>query len=261
MDFCLGLIHAPRAPSRALGAALGGVCPPASADWFTTAEKRTGVAICDGDALGNDTLSNCVPCGALRYEQIVRAIAKGDARRPTADMAKALYSRWSSWPAQDIGTDSAEAAILWATKGLKWDEQDEDVPSVVPVNAALGDHLRAAVVSLGPIQLDLAMPSAWRSVITRAISEGHDVTLSSIAGSWGQPGSWGNHRMCAAQYDAQCVGAVSWGLKVRITWDAVARYALAAWVCVSRSWLDVAGLSPAGLDFPALAAEAQALAA
>jgi hypothetical protein len=261
MQFRLGLRHAPRAPSRVLGAALSVLSAPAAVDWFTAAEKQTGVTICDGDALGNDTLSNCVPCGALRYEQIVRAIAKGDARSPTAAMATALYSRWSSWPAQDVGTDSAQAAILWATKGLQWDAQDEDVPSVMPLNAALADHLRAAVASLGPIQLDFAMPAAWQSIIGRAISEGHDITLSSIAGSWGQPGTWGNHRMCAAQYDAQCLYAVSWGLKVRITWDAVARYALAAWACVSRSWLDVTGASPAGLDLDTLAAEATALAA
>jgi hypothetical protein len=184
----------------------------------------------------------------------MRAVAKGDCRKPTAEAALALYKAWAGWDgteATDLGTGSAKAAALWASCGLRWDEQDEDVPAIVPLDPAIGGHLRAAVAFFGPVQLDLAMPQAWEQM---------PQVWSTVSGSWGRPGSWGAHRVCAARYDRQCLTVVTWGHVRAITWDAVGRYALAAWACVSRSWLDTTGRSPGGLDLDALAAEGRDLA-
>ena len=70
----LGLIHHPRLASRRIGAVLGDLSVPRACDWISRIKL-------DGNALGNDLHANCVPCGALRSIQIMRAVAAGDARK------------------------------------------------------------------------------------------------------------------------------------------------------------------------------------
>ena len=242
----LGLIHRPHPALHRVGAALDVPHAPETCGW------HRHIAL-DGDALGNDVHANCVPVGALRSIQIRRAVQAGDQRQPTADEALALYRAWSGWDgteATDLGTASDEAAARWACEGVRWGEQWEDVPSIVALDPTRPDRLRAAVAFLGPVQLDLAMPLAW---------EGAPAIWSIISGSWGQPGSWGAHRVCAAGYDRECLRVVTWGRERGITWEAVARYAIHAEATISRSWLDATGLSPAGLDLAALQREGAAL--
>lgn len=245
----LGLIHRPHPglPRLAARMDLASLAAPAACDW------HRAIAL-DGDALGNDQHGNCVPCGALRSIQIRRAVAAGDSRKPTADEALALYRAWSGWDggdATDIGTASDVAAIAWARNGVRWDDQWEDVPAIVAVPPAAIDALRAAIAFLGPIQLDLALPLAWQEAVS---------TWSVVSGSWGQPGSWGMHRVCAGRYDQQCLYVITWGQERAIPWSAVARYAVNAEASVSRSWLDATGHSPTGLDLAALQRESLSLA-
>jgi hypothetical protein len=244
----LGLIHRPHPRLPRVGAALDGLAAPEACDWHRF------IAL-DGDALGNDVHSNCVPCGALRSIQIRRAVAAGDARRPTAEAALELYRAWSGWdgsPASDTGTPSDTAAMRWARDGVRWGEQWEDVPSILGLDPTLPCQMRAAVALLGPVQLDLAMPLAWQSEAS---------TWTVISGSWGQPLSRGAHRVCAGRYDPYGVYVVTWGAERLLTWPALARYGLNAEATLSRSWLDATGRSPDGLDLDALEKESRALAA
>src|ERR1019366_4451510 len=98
----------------------------------------------------------------------------------------------------------------------------------------------------------LNMPQAW---------ENAPAYWSDISGSWGQPGTWGTHRVCAGRYEPLGLYVITWGQERHITWGAMARHGLHSQATVSRSWLDAAGISPAGLDIAALEREARALAA
>jgi hypothetical protein len=207
----------------------------------------------DGDALGNDIHSNCVPCGALRRVQIARAVSAGDRRAPTTGQALDLYRQWG-WDgseAGDIGVASDVAAFRWTAGGIAWGGQWEDVPGIVALRPANLDHLRAAIAYLGPVQLDLALPRSAQGMTSWTVAAGPD----------GAPGSWGPHRVCVGRYDGRYVYAVSWGLEIPMTRDFVARYAINAEAMVSRSWLDTMGTSPAGLDLAALERQSAALAA
>lgn len=248
MTFRLGLIHSPHPglPRLAARMALDTLRPPAACDWHRQ-------VVLDGDALGNDLHSNCVPCGALRAVQIMRAVVAGDQRRPTAAQALDLYRQWAGWdgrPETDIGTASDSASIRWARSGIRWGEQWEDVPGIASIAAGNADHLRAAIAFLGPVQLDLALPRSARGLQSWTPAAGPD----------GAPGSWGAHRVCAGKYDERYLYAVSWGVEIAMTPDFLARYAINAEACLSRSWLDVTGFSPAGLSLADLEAEMAALA-
>jgi hypothetical protein len=244
----LGLIHRPHPARPRLGVALQRLAAPETADWHRAIPL-------DGDALGNDLHANCVPCAALRSIQMRRAVVAHDHRRPTAEQALALYRAWAGWDgtdATDTGTPSDQAALHWRRDGIQWCEQYEDVPSIAALDVANRDHIRAAIAVLGPIQIDLAMPRAW---------EQEPSTWTVVSGSWGEPGSWGAHRVCAGRYDAYGPYVVTWGVERHLMWPALALYGLGAEATVSRTWLDTMGRSPAGLDLDALEAEAAALVA
>ena len=244
-DFPLGLNHVPVQPSPHLTGVLAMPTIPAVVDLFGQAREIAGVTICDGDALGNADLSCCVPAGAYRAVQIMRAITAGDTRKPTADQVAVLYRLWGGWdgtPATDLGTNSDKAGAMWMRYGIPWGDQFEDVPQVVPLGIA---SLRPAMAFLGPVQLDLALPIAWQTTSL----------WDAVDGPEGEPGSWGAHRVCGAGYGPYLTSLVTWGEEVNITAAGLAKYALGCWACVSRSWLDATGKTPAGLDWDTLAAE------
>ena len=122
-DFPLGLNHVPVQPSPHLTGVLAMPTIPAVVDLFGQARAIAGVTICDGDALGNAVRSCCVPAGAYRAVQIMRAITAGDTRKPTADQVAALYRMWGGWdgtPATDLGTNSDKAGAMWMRYGIPW---------------------------------------------------------------------------------------------------------------------------------------------
>lgn len=243
----LGLIHRPHPCLPRISAHLAGQVPPVVADWH-------GRIALDGDALGNDQVGNCVECGTLRAIQIMRAVAAGDGRKPTASEALALYRAWAGWDgtpggASDCGTASDVAAAQWASTGVAWGEQWRDVPAVAGFDPRIASHLRAAIAWLGPVQLDLDMPLSAQDQETWSVGDGEA----------GRPGSWGAHRVCVGKYDACGFTCVTWGVERPMTEAFVETYALDAMVCVSRSWLDVLGRSPLGLDLDALEAASRNL--
>ncbi len=247
MTLRLGLIHRPHPglPRLAARMDLDAIKAPDACDWHQ-------YVTLDGDALGNDLHCNCVPCGALRRVQIARAVSAGDMRVPTAPQALDLYRRWG-WDgseAGDIGLASDVAVLRWATGGVPWGGQWEDVPGIVTLAPANLDHLRAAIAYLGPVQLDLALPLSAQGLTSWTVALGAN----------GVPGSWGPHRVCVGRYDGRHLYAVSWGIEIPMTADFVKQYAINAEAMVSRSWIDTLGVSPAGLDLAALARESAALA-
>jgi hypothetical protein len=244
----LGLIHRPHPglPRLAVQMNLGALTVPDACDWHQH-------IVLDGDALGNDVRSNCVPCGAVRRVQIARAVSAGDMRAPTAGLALDLYGRWG-WDgteAGDIGLASDVAAIRWTVGGIPWGGQWEDVPGITALDPANLGHLRAAISFLGPIQLDLGLPRSVQGAQLWAVTVGPE----------GEPASWGLHRVCVGRYDEQYLYAISWGIEIPMTLDFVARYAINAEATVSRSWLNTMGTSPAGLDLGRLERESAALSA
>jgi hypothetical protein len=223
---------------------------PLTCDWHAAAKAA------DGDALGNDAHSNCVPSGALRGLEMMRAVVASDQRRPTAAMSLDLYRQWADWDgteATDIGTASDVAAARWMAHGVRWCDQFEDVPNALawldPTNL---EHLRIAIAFLGPVQLDLNLPKSIDKQPVWMPADGPD----------GVPGSLGAHRVCVGKYDRGGLYCVTWGEEVPMTPQFVAKYGLNAMAVVSRSWLSGPnGISPANLDLAALERDSAALAA
>lgn len=246
----LGAIQtAPPAAIQPLGARarLSLMEPPPRADWLAACPA-------DGDPLGNDRLGNCVPCAMLRTVQLRRANAWGDAWRPDAAEAVALYAELAGYDpvtgAHDGGTDTAAAMLAWARTGIAT-QQALDIVRWATVAPAAGRHLRLAIAHTGPVQATLALPIGAEDPESWAREPGQ-------GDAW-QPGTWGNHRVLVGAYDGDALVCRSWGRDLALHPAFWSRYALGVDVTLSRQWLDATGLSPAGLDWIALEGDMAAL--
>jgi hypothetical protein len=101
------------------------------------------------------------------------------------------------------------------------------------------------------VQLDLRLPAAWKTQ--------SGTTWDVAGGPAGEPGTWGDHRVCIGGFAPGVGRVLSWGREYQITAAAVTKYALGAEATVSRSWLDVTGRSPGGFDLADLRRESALL--
>lgn len=243
----LGLIHRPHpnVPMLAAHLQINALAPVSSCDWHR-------FATLNGDALGNDAHSNCIPCGALRSVQIMRAVVAGDRRVPTVQNSLALYQQmgWDGTVASDIGLPSDETTAFWASKGIWWGNDWLDIPSFARIDPSNPEHARLAIAYFGPLQVDILLPNSAQSQTKWTV----------VPGPTGAVGSWGPHRVCIGKYDSHGFTAVTWGTQIEMTDEFFLAYVANIEVPISRSWFNTVGVSPTGLDFESLAAASSQLA-
>lgn len=234
----LGLIYRPCVQLPRIATVLDTLPePPPAVNWLSLIPM-------DGDALGNDDVGDCVECAALRGIQIQRAVVAGDNRKPTKEEALELYSNWSGWDGTqgtDLGTASDVAADKWGSKGIAWGPYFEDVPALALINPQNIQHMKQAIASLGPIQIDMRLPIGWQT----------EANLWAPC-SGQNNATWGYHRTCAARYDSSGLYIVTWGTMRMLPWDAVLGYVVDAYAVATRSWLGVDGRGPTGLTYDGL---------
>ena len=251
--FCLGAIHVP-APSSikrlAERASLHLMGAPAKADWFSKCPA-------DGDPLGNDLVGDCDPVAKLRTMQVRVANAWGSTWKPTKEGAFALYSALTGFNPDtlqpDNGTDTAQAMAYWVTYGIRLNDQTLDVIHWATIDPSDDHELAIAIAHTGPLQVTLALPAAAQDLSTWSQPPGSGP-------SWA-PGSWGTHRVAVGAYDGKVRVCRTWGNDVPIHPDFWWKYVVAADASLSRLWMETTGLSPANMDWEALASDMTLLAA
>lgn len=216
----------------------------------------------DGDALGNDHLSNCVPIAELRAIEMRRKVAFNDAWKPTMADVNALYARDAGYVVGDASTDRGTIAVTamsnWAVHGVRVNSQDLDVVHWLSILPSRIPDIYRALAHTGPVQLSMGLPlgiqerptDPWRLPVvgdTRAFR-------------W-QRGSWGGHRVLLIAYDRdrKTFRVRSWGKDIEVSNDFLLRYALAVDVTLSREWFDASGLSPFKVGWDPVYAEFQSL--
>ena len=247
----LGAIHrlppisVPRLAARAR---LDMHLPKPETDWFQALPAN-------GIELLNNRLGDCVPVSALWMGYLWRANAWSDTRYPVDDQAESLYSAWCGYDPltgkPDDGCDTAQSMELWATKGIRMDDQTESVPQWTTVDPTNITHIRIAIDLLGPVRFTLNLPAAAQDLSVWRQTPG-------TGADW-VPGSWGAHSVAVGRQDTQTFSARSWGADVVMSHEFVAAYLLAVDSMLDREWIRTTGLSPSGLDWNTLQADTAAL--
>ncbi len=246
-----GAIHRP-APATPLARLvnLGQLYVPRTVDWLSWRGA-------DGDALGNDRFGDCVPCAELRAIELRRAVAWGDAWRPTTADALGLYASLTGFDAAtglpDAGTRTDLAMAVWAQRGIRAGAQFLDLVGWAPVDPADSVELAQTLDHFGPLQLTMEIVPACREPETWASAPGSGTGWD--AGE--ADAEW--HRVCLGAWHDGTMVVRSWGEDYPLHPEWAARYVVAVDATLSRDWLDVMDRAPDGLDWDALAASMQAL--
>ena len=242
-----GAIHRPApasVPLLSARASLDRMAPAAATDW----QSRLTL----GDALGNDRYGCCVEAAQTRAEQLIICNAMGSGWTPTTMDALGLYAMLTGFNPEtglpDDGTDTAAAMTRWCSLGYEINPQLEDVPHWVSLDPANLDHQRIAIDTLGCVLLTLALP--------KAVMELDEWTLTPDGTPDRAPYSEGGHRVMCGRHDGDGLWLVTWGQQIFASPAFLAAYTVAADAVVSRRWTEATGLSPAGLDWDRMTAEA-----
>lgn len=224
------------------------VAPP-SADWFSACPA-------DGDTLGNDRVGDCVEVTDYRIIQVRRANAWGDAWKPTEDQCLARYAALTGFDPitgqPDNGTPTDVDMTDWCTKGIRLDTQNLDVPHWTVVDPQNVQHVNLAIAHGGPVAITINLPLGAQNL---------DWNVAPGTGADWAPGSWGAHRVLAGKYDGETRTVRTWGRDIIMHPEFWARYVISCDLAISREWLTATGLTPAGMDWGALTADAVKLSA
>lgn len=243
----LGAIHraAPSGvPFLSARARLSRMTPPKSVDWHLKCPP-------DGDALGNDLYGCCVPAETYREIQMRRANAWGDTWKPTEADVLARYAALTGFNVAtgqpDQGTDTAAETADYCTRGVRLDSQTVDIPHWTLIDPTKTNDMKLAIAHLCAIALTAALPIG---------SQDMDFAKPPGSGPDWVAGSWGVHRILSGKYDGDVFTIRTWGLDYPVHPEWMQRYVIAAEVRVSRTWTQATGLTPSGLDWDGLIADA-----
>jgi hypothetical protein len=89
-----------------------------------------------------------------------------------------------------------------------------------------GEMLRAGVYLLHGVQFGFSLPRACQNM-----TNVWDVPAGAKGADW-QPGSWGGHAVFSKKYDTGGMQVLTWGQKVYVTNEFIARYCDEAWAVV-----------------------------
>lgn len=205
---------------------------------------------------GNDAYGDCVIAG--RCNQIIR-LERVEQRRTVSlldDDAISEYKRLtgcaSPGDSHDTGLVVLEAMRDWKNVGM---QTDGKVGIRSPRNYSIyaygelepTDHgqLRTAIYAMHGIHMGFWLPVAAQQMTRQGVWDYHGET-----GSEWQPGSWGGHLVFSKAYDADGVEILTWGQKVKVTWNFIDKYCDEAWAIVDNadSWRVKQTINVAELD-------------
>jgi len=221
---------------------------PTEYDWHAACDWGTPPA----NALNNDSSGNCVEVAALqRLRMLTSNIWGRDSWTPTGALAWSLYTANTDPPfnpddpSTDNGTDTAQFMAWCATRGIRLNEQFEDVVFWCTIGSVA--EAPAAIAFTGPVQITLNLPAAAEDLANWGKTPG-------TSADW-KAGSLGGHRVVSGKYrldgTTPILTAVTWGEEQEMHPDFLSAYLLGMDAALSRTILEPVGLTPAGLDWDA----------
>jgi len=205
---------------------------------------------------GNDAYGDCVIAG--RCNHIVR-LERVEQRRTIAlydDDAIAEYKKMTGCvnpgDENDTGLVVLSAMQEWRNTGMQTDgrarvrsPRNFSIYAYGELNPQDHDQLRLASYALHGIHLGLWLPIAAQEMTQNRVWD-----YNGESGEEWQPGSWGGHLVYSKAFDTDGLEVLTWGIKVKLTWNFIDKYCDEAWAVVDNqdSWrikqtVDVAALN------------------
>lgn len=230
----------PRTMRFASFANLRAIAAPARVDWMGKVRSWP--------MLANDRIGCCEVVTCAHSVQAWTAYAGRETVLTDVDVIRAYSNITGYNPSTgrpDPGITSLDMLNYWRRIGVG----GHRILAYVQVDVHNRDEVKAALAAAGALLIGADLPLAAGD----QLGAGKGWTLQ--RGPRGRVGSWGGHAMHVGGYDGRGVDLSTWARRQRATWAWWESYVMEAYAPISRDWLTVAGISPAGLDINALATE------
>jgi hypothetical protein len=233
-----------------LASYVGRTLPPApdAVDW---AKDLTAFPMYANDVIGS--------CAIATPAHMVRAMSASDGklREPSEADVVAGYQLVGGYRPGDPSTDNGcimlDVLNHWRKVGFFGGDR---IAGYAKVNTHDGKLTRQAVNLFGGLALGVSLPLAvqdldvWELPTRR---EGRREREQWFAGSWG------GHAVPVIAYDGWGLDFISWGKRMRMTWDFYLTYCDEAFVVLSKNWLGDDSQAPNGFDALQLAKDLRGL--
>jgi hypothetical protein len=225
------------------------VQPPAARDWSAKAMPSLNQMYL------NDSLSDCViACGA-HYEGVVTGNTKISPIIYTKDQIIQQYSAIGDYILGNAKTDNGcelpTALDYWQNLGFAGGTK---IATWVKVDATDKSEVQAAINEFGYLMTGICLPDEW----LKSIGQLRTGYVWDIAGN---PVPDNGHCMGIVGYDDKTIIISTWGMLIRMTYEALAKYAIdeangELYALISTDWINVTTKkSPAGINWSQLVSD------
>ena len=200
--------------------------------------------------MGNDTLGDCTAAAKGHLIQTWTGWNCPPGIVPSDADVIAFYSGSTGYDPSDPSTDQGgvmlDVANYWRQTGLA----GHKIGAFAAVDPQNAEHVKQAIHLLTGIDIGVALPAtAQNQTVWDVVGDGQTGDSA--------PGSWGGHDVPIIGYNAAYLFCITWGQVLPMTWEFFAAYCDEAYAMVSQDYLDIAHLSPNGLDLLTLQRDLQ----
>lgn len=206
---------------------------------------QAGVKVPTFPMYDNDKLGDCT-CAAVGHQEQVWTSWKTPYYLPTTAEVDNLY--WETGdPASTTGTAGGptdtgrvETDILnfWRTKGFGL--QQHKIAAYAQANVKNATQVKQSVWLFGGLYIGLALPLS---------AQGQNYWTVTNSGADSQPGSWGGHAVIITAYTSTYLVAITWGMRMKMSWGFWNKYVDEAYAILSPEWADGTGNLPDATGF------------
>lgn len=199
---------------------------------------------------GNDTVGNCTIASVAHIELVLTSNV-GTGHQPASEKLVELYLQMTG--GQDTGLMIETVMNRWAGAGIC----DDKIAAFGKLDPSSMDAIKQSIATLGTANFGVTLPYFITAGLDRGevlpwqIPANGDMSIDPDAG----------HCIPAFQYDADGLTVITWGQKMRVSWEFLAKVIEEAWAPVSPDFLAASGVDPSDINLAAMEADLKALTA
>lgn len=209
----------------------------------------SGVNIPSWGMMLNDSLGDCT-CAAAGHLILLWTAALGLPKFPSDNYILTAYESVSGYDPKtglnDNGAAITDVLDYWRTTGIGGDKIAASA-SIDPQNI---EHIKLAAMMFGGLDSGVQLPVG---------AQGETNWQINGTGSDWNPGGWGGHSIPIISYDADTVDVVTWGQRIKVSWDFFSAYFDEAYAIISQDWIKNDGNSFSGFPLTTLQQDIAAL--
>jgi hypothetical protein len=197
------------------------LCPPQLPAPPDSVDYSQAALACLGNVYDNDTLGDCVIAGAYHVIGVATGNASGSPFIATNDQIVADYSAIGGYvpgqPGTDQGCDEQAAIAYWSSTGFA---DGSKLAGSAGVDGSNQEQCKQALNLFENLYFGMELPDEWITPFPSSPGFVWDVA--------GDPNPSNGHCVMACGYDADGVTICTWGMLGKLTWGAIAKYAVPA---------------------------------